>query len=352
MLRTPNVKMSLLSTHGSPSDVCPYMDRKRQTLDQTAFHACSKCLDTEEFMRDFLKCFESSSGPESADAFFEQYKAAYKKPILPSQLPTNPAPSVMRTSVLPVPEIRVPITADVHASYVIEALKGRYEAKTYIEHLIALNHYTKNFASMIIKDPTLKNYEEVARASRMNVHDYRRSQVKFNARGLAQAKAQTVVDETISRLPNKEAILQFLAQMYKTTLEELKTARHESTPRYEENLRKLFHEASTRAIAERITSGASSHEEMLHSSPCYKSICALGAWKAQKCAGLPPMPITTRETYLDELETYWAFFDADGKVHAFEFAHAWSWLAGRKVDLRYGEGEKVWFYPEMEIMEI
>jgi predicted HicB family RNase H-like nuclease len=258
----------------------------------------------------------------------------------------------MRTSVPFVPEIRVPITADVHASHVISALKGRYEAKTYIEHLIALNHYTKNFASMIIKDPTLKTYEEVARASRMNVHDYRRSQIKFNARGLAQAKAQTIFDETISRLPNKEAILEFLAQMYKTTLEELRQARHESTPRYEENLRKLFHEASSRAIAECMTSGASSHEEMLNSSPLYKSICALGAWKAQRMAGLPPRPITTRENYLDELEMYWAFFDPDGKVHAFEFVHAWSWMAGRKVDLRYGEGEKVWFYPEMEIMEI
>ena len=303
-------------------------------------------------MRAFLKCFDSSLGPDSADAYFQQYKAAYHHRILPSQLPRNPAPNAMRNSIPLVPEIRVPITADVHAAHVTETLKGRFKAKTYIEHLLALNHYTKNFASMMVKDMTLKTYEEVARASRVNVHDYRRSQIKFNARGLAQAKAQTIVDETISRLPNKEAILEFLAHMYKTTLGELRHARHESTPRYEENLRKLFHQASTRAMAERMTSGANSHEEMLQSCPLYKSICALSAWKAQNNIGFPPLPITTRENYLDEIEQYWACFDPDGEVHSFDFVHAWSWMAGRKVDLRYGEGEKLWFYPEMEIMEL
>ena len=128
-----------------------------------------------------------------------------------------------------------------HARRVIQRLAQRHEGKAFIEHLIALNHYTRNFAITINKDPPLKNYEDIARAHRWNIHNYSISQPKFNARGRAQAKVQLIVDYTIEYLRHKEAVFEFLGQLFKFTNLELKRIRNEATPRYEENLRKLFH---------------------------------------------------------------------------------------------------------------
>ena len=349
-------KTPLLSTRGDPSN-CPYTDSDRRECQQTRFHACSKCLDTEEFMRDILKRFESSSNTEPVEAFL-RHKAIYKNVTLVSQPPPPPVPEIKdvapmwQRSLPPVPEIMVPITADVHARRVIQRLAQWHDGKAFIEHLIALNHYTRNFAVTINKDPPLKTYEDIARAHRWNVHNYSISHPKFNARGRAQAKVQLIVDYTIEHLRHKEAVFEFLGQLFKFTNLELKRIRNEATPQYEENLRKLFHEAVTKATAEGMTKGAYNHQEMLLADPLYRSVCALGTWRNNNTAGRPPAPVPVRTSYLDELETYWAFFDPLGKTHALDFARAWSWMAGRKPELRYGEGEKKYDYPVHEIMQI
>ena len=101
-----------------------------------------------------------------------------------------------------------------------------------------------------------------------------------------------------------------------------------------------------------MTKGAQNHQEMLLADPLYRSICALCTWRNNNTAGRLPAPVPVRTSYLDELETYWAFFDPLGKAHALDFARAWSWMAGRKPELRYGEGEKKYDYPVHDIMQI
>lgn len=124
------------------------------------------------------------------------------------------------------------------------------KTRLFIEHLIALNHYTKNFTITINKDPPLKTYEDIARAHRGNVHSYSISQPELNARGRAQARVQLIVDYTIEHIRHKEAVFEFLGQLFKFTNPELQWIRNEATRRYEENLRKLFHGAATKATIE------------------------------------------------------------------------------------------------------
>lgn len=226
------------------------------------------------------------------------------------------------------------------------------KARLFIEHLIALNHYTKNFAITINKDPPLKTYEDIARAHRGNVHNYSISQPELNARGRAQARVQLIVDYTIEHIRHKEAVFEFLGQLFKFNNLELQWISNEATRRYEENLRKFFHGAATKATIEGTIKGAHNHQEMLLADPLYRSICVLGTWRKNNNAGRPPAPVPVRTSYLDELETYWGFFDPLGKTHALDFARAWSWMAGRKSGLRYGEGEKKYDYLVHEIKQI
>ncbi|KAL2053683.1 hypothetical protein ABVK25_005987 [Lepraria finkii] len=105
------------------------------------------------------------------------------------------------------------------------------KARLFIEHLIALNHYTKNLAIAINKDPPLKTYEDIARACHGNVHNYSISQPELNARGWAQARVQLIVDYTIEHIRHKEAVFEFLGQLCKFTNLELQWIRNEATRR-------------------------------------------------------------------------------------------------------------------------
>ena len=271
----------------------------------------------------------------SMDDFLRRYESEVKNTACAAQPPQPPAP-----------DVKVPITADVHARRVIRRLAERCGEQTemFVVRLTALNHYSKQLAEHLKRDPKMKTYEDIARAHRWMEEGYSRSAVKFNARGLAVARAQQVVDYFIEHLHEREAVFEFLEAFFECTHQQLMMTMAQLKPRYEDNLRILCQALGAKVRAEVRERGwdlcQSGLEEML-GRPLFSSVNALAEWDRPTRHLLVPQ----RSTYLEEIEAFWSFFDARNMLHVSKFAHAWSYMAGRKVQLQYGEGEKKYYYP-------
>lgn len=271
----------------------------------------------------------------------------------PPIAPVSPHPPVPAPP--PVNGNSTAVTAQVYAKSIIEKLaKDSAQDERLVRDFVnvkvalvmqlrALFNWVFRVMGILHKHSTLEAHKDIAQPYHSVLLAHQRKRSRFDARGFICMKAFVIVDDLINHRSSKEGILEYLGVIYYSTGRELLRLAHNYRSWYPNLLVTLFQRVDDRLTEEMSTNKCQISDivESLDGSLC-RSIIQLH----QRTLPLGVQLLRTR--YLEKIEATWACYRDSQQEDIDRFGELWEWMAGRKLRLKLGIGEKTYPLPEQD----
>ena len=325
-----------------PSQMVPNCSDMFSTKDLTKFR-------DELYKGGVMECYHQRCQRQLAAECTESSSTRGGGPPTAPVSPHAPAPP-------PVDGNSTAVTAQVYAKSIIEKLaKDSAQDKRLVRDFVnvkfalvmqlrALFNWVSRVMGVLYENSTLWTHRDIARPYHTSLLVHQRKGSFYNARGFTCMKAFVIVDDLINHCSSKEGILEYLGVIYYSSGRELLRLARNYTSWYPTLLVTLFQRVDDR-LREETSIGKCQISDILESldgSLC-RSIIQLH--KRTLLLGVQQL----RTHYLEKIEALWACYRDSQQEDIDRFGELWEWMAGRKLHLKLGSGEKTYLFPELDL---
>lgn len=248
------------------------------------------------------------------------------------------------------------VTAQVYAKSIIEKLsKESVQDKRLVRDFVngefalvmqlrALFNRVFRVMSVIYEQSTLETHSDIARPYRAILLAHQRKRSDSDARGFICRKAFVIVYDLIDHCSSKRSILEYLGVLYYSTGRELLRLAQSYRSWYPNLLVTLF-----QRVEDKLTEAMNANNCQLSDSLKLldESLCRSIIQLHERTLLLGVQKLQTR--CLKGLETVWACYRDEQQEDIDRFGELWEWMAGRKLQLKFGKGDVTYPFPEQDL---